>query len=104
MSESERARANAAPAGQAPGGQSPGGQSPGGVDPSMEDILASIRRILAEEEGAAPATPALAAEVDDGVLQLDASMMLADPIAPPEVSPADALPAPAPSPPTLTSP
>jgi cell pole-organizing protein PopZ len=99
MSESERARANAATA-----GQSPGGQSPGGVDPSMEDILASIRRILAEEEGAAPATPALAADVDDGVLQLDASMMLADPIAPPEVSPADALPAPAPSPPTLTSP
>jgi uncharacterized protein len=85
MSESERARANAATA----------GQSPGGVDPSMEDILASIRRILAEEEGAAPATPALAADVDDGVLQLDASMMLADPIALPDASPAAAPPPPA---------
>ena len=91
MSESERARANAATA-----GQSPGGQSPGGVDPSMEDILASIRRILAEEEGAAPATPALAADVDDGVLQLDASMMLADPIAPSgPIAPSDASPHPA---------
>jgi cell pole-organizing protein PopZ len=99
MSESERARANSAPA----------GQSPGGVDPSMEDILASIRRILAEEEGAAPATPALAAEVDDGVLQLDASMMLADPIALPDASPAagltsPALAAPAPMSPGLASP
>src|SRR5580658_6476013 len=99
MSESERARANSAAA-------SP---SPGGVDPSMEDILASIRRILAEEEGAAPATPALAAEVDDGVLQLDASMMLADPIALPDASPAagltsPALAAPAPMSPGLASP
>jgi cell pole-organizing protein PopZ len=76
MSESERARANAATA----------SQPSGGADPSMEDILASIRRILAEEEGAPPATPALAASVDDGVLQLDASMMLADPIAPPDAS------------------
>jgi len=77
----------------------------------MEDILASIRRILAEEEGAPPATPALAPGVDDGVLQLDASMMLADPIAPldapsppepppiaapPQVAPAPAAPAPSP--------
>jgi cell pole-organizing protein PopZ len=97
MSESERARANAAAA-----GQSPGGQSSGGVDPSMEDILASIRRILAEEEGAPPATPALAPDADDGVLQLDASMMLADPIAPSgpiapsdPIAPADASPHPA---------
>jgi cell pole-organizing protein PopZ len=65
----------------------------------MEDILASIRRILAEEEGAAPATPALAADVDDGVLQLDASMMLADPIALPDASPV-----PAPPPSVLASP
>jgi cell pole-organizing protein PopZ len=63
----------------------------------MEDILASIRRILAEEEGASPATPALAASVDDGVLQLDASMMLADPIAPPDASsPPEPLPVAAP--------
>jgi cell pole-organizing protein PopZ len=79
MSESERARATAATAGQPP---------PGG-DPSMEDILASIRRILAEEEGVPAATPTTAG-VDDGVLQLDASMMLADPIAPTgPIAPAD---------------
>lgn len=33
----------------------------GGDEPSMEDILASIRRILSEEEEAAPAAPAAAA-------------------------------------------
>ncbi len=62
-----------------------------GGDPSMEDILASIRRILAEEE--APPAPVQAsapapvlspasppASLDDGVLQLDASMMLPDPV------------------------
>ena len=37
-------------------------------DPSMEDILASIRRILSEEDGAKPA--------DDDVLQLDATMLV----------------------------
>jgi uncharacterized protein len=52
----------------------------------MEDILASIRRILAEEEGAPPATPVVATSLDDGVLQLDASMMLTDPVALPEAS------------------
>jgi cell pole-organizing protein PopZ len=95
MSESERARANSAAA-------SP---SPGGVDPSMEDILASIRRILAEEEGAAPATPALAADVDDGVLQLDAAMMLPDSIALPEsIARPDASPPVAPPAPVVASP
>jgi len=80
MSESERARANSAPAGHS------AGQPPAGADPSMEDILASIRRILAEEEGAPPATPVVATSLDDGVLQLDASMMLTDPVALPEAS------------------
>ena len=47
MSE-ETAKAGAAKAG-------------GGDEPSMEDILASIRRILSEEEEAAPAAPAAAA-------------------------------------------
>jgi cell pole-organizing protein PopZ len=79
MSDAERARANAATA----------GQSPAGADPSMEDILASIRRILAEEEGVPPPTPDLATGVEDGVLQLDASMLTPDPIAPPDVSPPD---------------
>ncbi len=76
MSESERAKPNSGTA----------GQPAAGSEPSMEDILASIRRILAEEEGTPPAaptaTPAPAATgITDGVLQLDASMMLPDAVA-----------------------
>jgi len=55
------------------------GQSEAGGEPSMEDILASIRRILAEEEGApldAPIPTPDAAGMADDVLQLDASMMV----------------------------
>lgn len=37
-------------------GQGPA--TPGGSDPTMEDILASIRKILNEDEAAAPAAPA----------------------------------------------
>ena len=50
------------------------------TDPSMEDILASIRRILNEDEAPKPAPdPAPPAEVvHDGVLVLDASMMVPD--------------------------
>jgi len=48
-------------------------------DPSMEDILASIRRILSEDEQqakpAAPAVPAPEAEV----MELDESMLVAEP-------------------------
>ena len=50
----------------------------------MEDILASIRRILSEDEAPPPAEPAPAAALasggpdDDDVLVLDASMMAAD--------------------------
>lgn len=45
----------------------------GDADPSMDDILASIRRILSDEEKAAKAqAPA------DGVLRLDPSMMVPD--------------------------
>ncbi len=56
------------PGGSNPGGPNPGGSNPGGSnpgveatpgDPSMEDILASIRRILSDDE----AEPAPAAEV-----------------------------------------
>lgn len=78
------------------GSQTPPGTADGSAkDPSMEDILASIRRILSEDEkegvaadGAAPAapepdpTPVMAAEPppeDDDVLVLDASMMVANP-------------------------
>ncbi len=58
----------------------------GGDDPSMEDILASIRRILTEEQ--APGPVAAASEAADAtagepvasedVLMLDSSMMIAD--------------------------
>lgn len=48
-------------------GPAPGPTPP--IDPSMEDILASIRRILSEDEAVKPA--------DDEVLQLDESMMVA---------------------------
>jgi uncharacterized protein len=55
-------------------------------DPSMEDILASIRRILSEDEpGAAPAEPVAQGE---DVLMLDASMMLPDPDPGPSALPA----------------
>jgi cell pole-organizing protein PopZ len=73
-----------------PGSAAPGAGNPAkpGSDPSMEDILASIRRILSEEEGNqdAPAandpgadagkeTRASATEEDD-VLALDESMLV----------------------------
>ena len=82
MSESERARPTTEP-----------GKPGGAVDPSMEDILASIRRILAEEE-AAPAPP----PVGDAVLQLDASMLVTDPPSAmtPPLEPVTPMPEPAP--------
>ena len=49
-------------------------------DPSMEDILASIRRILSEDEPAAQAPPVEHDAQDGDVLMLDASMMLPDSI------------------------
>jgi uncharacterized protein len=64
----------------------------GGADPSMEDILASIRRILSEDD--AEAAPAAAAQPDPragrpDVLALDASMLVDQPaplLAPPDAS------------------
>jgi len=64
------------------GAQMQSGQS--AADPSMEDILASIRRILSEDEVPAPAEPAPPSSLtsagpdNDDVLVLDASMMAAD--------------------------
>jgi cell pole-organizing protein PopZ len=54
--------------------------TPDGGDPSMEDILASIRRIL-NEDGApvAPEKSVGAPAADDGVLILDQSMMVKAP-------------------------
>lgn len=59
------------------------------TDPSMEEILASIRRILNEE----PASDSPAQDADDGVLVLDKSMMRE----PPAPSPAQQEEAPAPT-------
>lgn len=57
---------------------------PGAADPSMEDILASIRRILSEDEAtaASPGEEPAAPPEEDGVLMLDDSMMVATPIEP----------------------
>lgn len=56
-------------------------------DPSMEDILASIRKILDEEEGAAkPAPPVVepaVVDVDDVPLELTEAMIVDAPPAPP---------------------
>lgn len=68
-------------------------------DPSMEDILASIRRILAEEE-AEPAPPST-----DPVLQLDASMLVTEPgaVAPAPPPPAESAAEPSPPPPAVSA-
>ena len=61
-------------------GANPPPASATGADPSMEDILASIRRILSEDEAehaAAGIKPAPSA--DEGVLPLDASMIVDEP-------------------------
>jgi uncharacterized protein len=59
-------------------GANPPPPSGTGADPSMEDILASIRRILSEDE-AEHAASATSAPADDGVLSLDASMIVDEP-------------------------
>jgi uncharacterized protein len=85
---------------------------PPGADPSMEDILASIRRILSEDETEAQAAPPTAAPhageplamPSTDVLALDASMLVDEPPsvpglnaahqAAPQPSPMPAMPAP----------
>ena len=52
-----------------------------GADPSMEDILASIRRILSEDEVPA-AAKLVALPPEDDVLALDESMLVQEPPAP----------------------
>lgn len=81
----------------------PNGQPP--TDPSMEDILASIRRILSEDETVTSAAPVEPATQDD-VLELDESMIVqeepasaeAEPPPVPEVAPVMVTPPPPPSP------
>ncbi len=67
------------------GSQTPPGPGAGATpgDPSMEDILASIRRILSEDEApAAGSSPAEARPAGEGVLVLDPAMMVPEPGAP----------------------
>lgn len=76
----------------------PPAPAPDGADPSMEDILASIRRILNEDE-----TPAAAHGTEpplDDVLVLDRSMM----VSPPEADGENAAQAAEPEPETETPP
>lgn len=81
---------------------------PGGTDPSMDDILASIRKILNEDEQAAatvvpaPAVPPASSPASPpAAIQLTPEMMIAPPesLAGPAVAPAMGAPAPAPPPP-----
>lgn len=65
------------------------------TDPSMEDILASIRRILSEDEKAAGAPPSAAG--GDNVLVLDETMLVPEASPPPPVHSMPAPPPPAPS-------
>lgn len=63
--------------------------APPPLDPSMADILASIRRILSEDEEAQPATPArpAAAPADDDPFPLTPEMIVTPP-EPPGAAPA----------------
>lgn len=78
----------------------------------MEDILASIRRILSEDEAPAGAGAQSAQEqperegTDSGVLVLDPSMMVSDPAHEADPLPTEPSPAPPPIevPPTLVAP
>ena len=79
--------------------QQPGTPAPGAAgDPSMEDILASIRRILSEDEQPPAAEPPLPApepvKPADDVLALEPSMIVEEP------KPAPPPPPPPPLPPT----
>ncbi len=85
-----------------------GGASEGGADPSMEEILASIRRILSEEETQPPApVPPPSPNPGGAVLVLDTSMLVAEephvekqaePANPATPPPATSEPAPPPAP------
>ncbi len=66
-------------------GAGPDANAPPGADPSMEDILASIRRILNEED-TKPAEEPSHPPADD-VLALDEGMMVSEPSAPPTPPP-----------------
>lgn len=85
-------------------GSTPPGGNPLASDQSMEDILASIRRILNEDEAAAPAeapaSPPLRRDDADGPLLLTEEMMVSAPEE--SLPPAEAEPAPPASAPPAT--
>lgn len=59
-------------------------QAPGGAEPSMEDILASIRRILSEDEATAPPPPVAGpGPAEDEPLDLTEEMLVSPPAQPP---------------------
>ena len=66
-----------------------GSKPPGGTDPSMDDILASIRKILNEDEQEAATVSAAPAAVP-GAIELTPDMMITPPetLASPAVAPA----------------
>ncbi len=73
-------------------GNPQGPNAPGaGGDPSMEDILASIRRILSEDgasgqPNAAGTLPPALAQAQKNVLALDSSMLVREPQSPPPIA------------------
>ncbi|MBV9813701.1 MAG: DUF2497 domain-containing protein [Acetobacteraceae bacterium] len=85
----------------------PGATPAGGPDPSMEDILASIRRILSEDDGGnaePPPDETHAAISEPDVLTLDASMMVPEAPAMPEPQPTRIEPTITPPPPPVDPP
>ena len=86
------------------GSPPPGGGQPPVGDPSMEDILASIRRILNEDEPgqATPPSPSAAPQEPEALaLTEDMLVEVPPPVAdPPQPAPQATPPAPAPQPPT----
>lgn len=87
----------------APSPPGPAAPPQGAADPSMEDILASIRRILSEDEQGtqAPPGPPVAAE---SVLVLDPSMMVPEEAEEPTIAVPPPAPAPPPPPPAARRP
>ncbi|MBN9508709.1 MAG: DUF2497 domain-containing protein [Alphaproteobacteria bacterium] len=99
----------AAPA--SPGSPNAPGTPGGGADPSMEEILASIRRILSEDEEAAPAQahepgadPLAAPEGEPDVLSLDTSMLVEETFPPSPAPPSAPRPESPPPEPTRAEP
>jgi cell pole-organizing protein PopZ len=75
-------------------------EAPKPGDPAMDDILASIRRILNEDDGTQPGTPGGAARLAEAPaepLDLTEAMMVQAPGSPPETTPEPPRAAPAPA-------